>query len=855
MSDSDLQGRKPKDPSRPPFSPITPDRGFLIRRAVLALVLTVGFYLLAVAVAALLAALPVVEWYYLRRVHWYLLAFGFGGAWLILSAIFPKRQQFHAPGPKLDEQKHPKLFKLIRETAAHAGQDLPQDVYLVPEINAFVSERGGFLGLGRRRLLGLGLPLLGVLSVSEVKAVLAHEFGHFASGDTKLGGWVYRTSAALIQTVRNLGGRHQVVQMLFIAYAKMFLRLTNAVSRQQEFYADRLAAKLAGRRPLVEGLHKLEGQGAAFEVFWRREFLPLLGAGFRTPLIGGFANFSADPEIAKNVKDLLASEAGRSADEYDTHPTLHERQQAVTGLHEVVGVNEKQSALSLLTDPEKCEQEVVEFLFKPGVPKPELVGWDQVGELVYKPQWRELQEPFEPLLTGIPLLRLRQVALNPGPLLGTIMQVTPERLSQQGLSLAVLVALARSLALNLAERGWTLVSEMAGPVVVTRDKEKIDPLKLVRSLALDEQADADWQRRCKAEGWGRLNMGHPGQDVAKDEYESRYLKVEPAIEEWKPMYKPSEAEDESEPGPEVEGEGGNKTPEPVAAAPAPAKLGAGAVTAILVMLAILGGIGLSAKRAIEELKSKQRHFNTFYTSLIEAAENPVVVRSVGIKAKVSVGFSLPKVKGEFYEVSYPISGLDGSGRLVVSHVVWKEEPLPYRLYFEKTGKPRQVVEKYYGLPNTISDYLKEDNLTAAQELCKYGLQLDPEDWDVYTARAVVHNKMKQEDKELEDLNTALAGDPDQLEAHRMRAYLYGRRKAYDKAVRDMWAAAVQDPKDLQICYDLAALCEMAGKKADMRAALNAANTLERDKGFSSPEVKEARENYEKYRKKLKVRGY
>lgn len=853
MSESPLANKKSCDPSRTPFSATTPDRSFLFRRAVLALLLTVGFYLLAVAVAVLLAALPVAEWYYLRRVHWYLLAFGLGGAWLILTAIFPKRQQFHAPGPKLEAQQHPKLFKLIRETAAHAGQNLPQEVYLVPEINAFVSERGGFLGLGKRRLLGLGLPLLGVLTVSEVKAVLAHEFGHFASGDTKLGGWIYRTSVALIQTVRNLGGRHQVVQMLFVAYAKMFLRLTNAVSRQQELYADQLAAKLAGRRPLVEGLQKLEGQGAAFEVFWRREFLPLLGAGFRTPLVEGFNGFSADPKIAKNVKDLLASEAGRSADEYDSHPTLHERQQAVTGLHEVVGVNEKQSALSLLTDPKKCEQDVVEYLFKPGIPKPELVSWDQVGELVYKHLWRELQEPFEPLLAGIPLSRLRQVALNPGPLLGTIMQVTPEGMNQRGLSQAVLAVLARSLALNLAERGWRFVSEMAGPLVIIRDKERIDPLEFVRSLALDEKTEASWNRQCKAEGWGQLNMGHPGQEVAKDEYESRYVKVEPAIAEWKPMYEPSGPEDEVEPGPEVEG--AKKPSEPAAAAPAPAKLGAGAVMAILVMLAIFGGIGLSAQRAIEQLKSKQRHFNTFYTSLMEAAENAGVVRSVGIKAKVSIGFSLPKVKGEFYEVSYPISGLDGSGRLVVSHVIWKEESLPYRLYFEKPGQPRQVVQKYFGIPSQVMDYVEKDEFDNALELCNYGLQLNSEDWDVYTARAAVYSIMKQDDKALEDLNTALAGDPNHLEAHRGRALLFGRRKAYDKAVMDMRAAFARDPQDLEICYDFAALGEMAGKRKDMQLALDAANAIEREKGFSSPEVQEARAKYEKYRKKLKARGY
>jgi len=40
----------------------------------------------------------------------------------------------------------------------------------------------------------IGLPLMQIMTVSQMRAVLAHEFGHYYGGDTKLGPWVYRTA-------------------------------------------------------------------------------------------------------------------------------------------------------------------------------------------------------------------------------------------------------------------------------------------------------------------------------------------------------------------------------------------------------------------------------------------------------------------------------------------------------------------------------------------------------------------------------------------------------------------------------------------------------------------------------------
>ena len=47
----------------------------------------------------------------------------------------------------------------------------------------------------------VGLPLLHLVSERGLRAVIAHEFGHYAGGDTKLGPWIHRTRAAIGRTI------------------------------------------------------------------------------------------------------------------------------------------------------------------------------------------------------------------------------------------------------------------------------------------------------------------------------------------------------------------------------------------------------------------------------------------------------------------------------------------------------------------------------------------------------------------------------------------------------------------------------------------------------------------------------
>src|SRR5438105_455668 len=86
-----------------------------------------------------------------------------GGASCAISifwSVLPRRTKIPEPGPALDSTSQKRLFAEISAIAAEFKEPMPSTVYLILEPNAWVAQRGGFLGFGGRRVAALGLPLL-----------------------------------------------------------------------------------------------------------------------------------------------------------------------------------------------------------------------------------------------------------------------------------------------------------------------------------------------------------------------------------------------------------------------------------------------------------------------------------------------------------------------------------------------------------------------------------------------------------------------------------------------------------------------------------------------------------------------
>lgn len=180
-------------------------------RAVIALALLLGFYFVTIGVALLLLALAVgisvVLWVSSHN-------FGYGEilalaicivpALLLLYGVFTARAPpFKAPGREIAPNDAPKLFDMLQELANSARTRAPSKVFLSAMPNVGVTQVGGFMGIGSTRVLILGAPMLHMLRVSQVRAVLAHEYGHFVGSDTQLAGIHAYTHALFVSVLRS----------------------------------------------------------------------------------------------------------------------------------------------------------------------------------------------------------------------------------------------------------------------------------------------------------------------------------------------------------------------------------------------------------------------------------------------------------------------------------------------------------------------------------------------------------------------------------------------------------------------------------------------------------------------------
>jgi Zn-dependent protease with chaperone function len=210
-----------------------------------------------------------------------------GGLMLSLffaKGIFRRRSASEENYVELFEADQPRLFAFLRRVCAESEAPFPRRVLLNHDVNAAVLTKLSFwaLFLPSKKDLLIGAGLVSALDVTEFKAVLAHEFGHFSQRTTKFAQYVYQVNSILLDmlfardwfdelldTAKRLDLRIAVLAYGFSAVVwvlRKFLRLlfyvvnlaNFSLSRQMEFDADTSAVRLAGSDAIVSSLWKAD---------------------------------------------------------------------------------------------------------------------------------------------------------------------------------------------------------------------------------------------------------------------------------------------------------------------------------------------------------------------------------------------------------------------------------------------------------------------------------------------------------------------------------------------------------------------------------------------------------------------
>lgn len=463
----------------------------LAGRAFLAVLLLIGFYVLAIGIVLALFGLLYSMAVYANRIDLRVVLFVFIGAGTVLWSIIPRRDKFIPPGPKLSPVDHPNLFAAVEEIAQETDQEPPAEIYADAQVNAWVANRGGVMGIGSKRIMGVGLPLLQGLSVSQFKAVLAHEFGHYYGGDTRLGPWIYQTRSIIGRTIVNLAQQESFLHKPFLWYGNMFLRVTHAISRQQEYAADALAARTVGSNHLINGLKRVHGSAMAYDAYWNQHVVPVLNAGYHAPLADGFARFMQSSDIAELMQKATnhALENG-TQDPYDTHPPLPQRVEAVSAIEANRLNSEDEPAVSLLGNVAQLESQLFTNLAQMnGISSFAPVDWAEVGTKIYVPMWTSALSTHGDVLKGITPSQLPEIAQSVAAFVpdGWQSNTTSEIRASQfesiiGIGMAVL----------LHQKGWTLHSQVEKPAYFSLGSMMISPFTTIEELAAGEMQAGEW---------------------------------------------------------------------------------------------------------------------------------------------------------------------------------------------------------------------------------------------------------------------------------------------------------------------------------------------------------------------------
>ncbi len=260
------------------------------------------------------------------------------------------------------------------------------------------------LFLTPRKNLEVGLGAVNALSLDEFKAVVAHEFGHFAQRTMRVGSWVYLAHQIIADLVSRRDILDRSLEMLSrvdfrIAWIGWLMRLVvwairsvldtafrgvialqRALSRQMEFQADLVAVSLTGSDSIVHALYRL---GAADDA-WRRAAdyaARQAGAGRRVDDLFGVQSHLLDklrhahgdpqygctpprPEAEAGANRVFMAGVAEAPRMWATHPPNHERELNAKRRY-VASPLDDRPAWVLFRDPEARRRELTASILAP----------------------------------------------------------------------------------------------------------------------------------------------------------------------------------------------------------------------------------------------------------------------------------------------------------------------------------------------------------------------------------------------------------------------------------------------------------------------------------------------------------
>ncbi len=328
----------------------------------------------------------------------------------MIKGLFSVKQGAQSGHLELKQEDEPALFGFLHKLADEAHAPRPHRVFLSEGVNAAVFYDLSIANLlfPTRKNLLIGLGLVNVLSIAEFKAVLAHEFGHFAQRSMAVGRWVYvaQQIAGHLVAQRDafdkfIGGLSRIdIRVAWIGWLlqllvwsirslvelgfRALLIAERALSREMEMQADLVAVSLTGSEALTHALYKLGPAETAWnrtitfvgeECVRNRKVADLFAIQSRVlehlRVVYDDLQYGRVPAVdreAAPARRLFKVDFARPPQMWATHPLNHEREENAKRVYVDAPLDDR-SAWVVFADPAALREKVSLALYNEGAAK------------------------------------------------------------------------------------------------------------------------------------------------------------------------------------------------------------------------------------------------------------------------------------------------------------------------------------------------------------------------------------------------------------------------------------------------------------------------------------------------------
>ncbi|MEE9406677.1 MAG: M48 family metalloprotease [Polaribacter sp.] len=335
---------------------------------------------------------------------------------------------------KLKKETQKKLWNFISKICKETGAPLPKNIFIDPDVNAYVAYSNVWLSLFLpiKKELTIGLGLTSCLNLSEFKAVISHEFGHFAQNSMKIGSYINSANTIIHDMIYSRDKwddildqwRSSDLRLSAAAWAitpviwvirqvlSLFYQFLNimysSLSREMEFNADKVAVSTSGSDAIISALWKLDAGFENWNSTLNNAFLASKKKVFVKNLYihNNIAIARIKEEQELKLESLPKDERGgkkffsnseiSKANMYESHPPNDKREENAKVPY-VVCIEDKRSPWLLFNEDEGLQEKMTALIHEKYInKKPKMFSEKAIFEkfIIQEQQGKELAEEY-----------------------------------------------------------------------------------------------------------------------------------------------------------------------------------------------------------------------------------------------------------------------------------------------------------------------------------------------------------------------------------------------------------------------------------------------------------------------------